>query len=261
VFFDLHSAGRLGGADVLLVDSNADLIGMYRAVRDHAEEVSRALDGLARAHARRGRAHYYDVRDRHFNPQRSALREAGGQMIYTPELAAMFIYLNRTGYNGLFRLNAAGGFNVPAGRYLRPAIPDRERLLAVARALRCPNVRLEFGTFDSATAVARRGDFLYIDPPYAPLSRTASFTAYTERGFTAEDQRRLQALTLDLARRGCHVLLSNSTADEITALYERDPAAAGAGLRTLRVRARRVINSRARGRGPVDEYLITNING
>jgi DNA adenine methylase len=260
VFFDLHGAGSLRGHDVFLLDSNADLIGMYETVRDRPEDIARALEQLAIGHARRGRQHYYDVRDRQFNPRRLERRGADGRIAYTPELAAMFIYLNRTGFNGLFRLNSTGAFNVPAGRYERPAIADRARLMGVADALRAPNVRLELGTFEAATAAARRGDFLYVDPPYAPLSRTASFTAYTPSGFTAEDQRRLHASIVELARRGCQVLLSNSTADEIVKLYERDPETAGAGLRSMRVRARRAINSRGQGRGPIEEYLITNIS-
>ena len=109
--------------------------------------------------------------------------------------------------------------------------------------------------------VAAAGDFLYFDPPYAPLSRTASFTSYTAPRFDADDQVRLQQVVIALARRGCHVLVSNSTAAEIAALYERDADARAAGLRTLRVPARRAINSNAARRGVVDEFLITNVDG
>lgn len=259
VFFDLHAAGRLRGHDVVLVDSNADLIGCYEMVRDACEGVACALEGLAAAHAADGRAHYYAVRDERFNPLRNERREADGRIAYTPELAAMFIYLNRTGFNGLFRLNASGGFNVPAGRYARPAIVNRERLAGVADALSSRGVRLVFGSFEAARGVAEAGDFLYVDPPYAPLSRTARFTSYTAARFSSEDQSRLQQLVVDIARRGCHVLLSNSTAPEIAALYDNNREARTAGLQTFRVAARRAINSNAARRGTVDEYLITNI--
>ena len=218
-----------------------------------------ALERLAAAHATGGRAHYYAVRDARFNPLRDERRQADGRIAYTPELAAMLIYLNRTGFNGLFRLNASGGFNVPAGRYARPAIVNREKLFRVADALSCPGVRLMFGSFESARDLAEAGDFLYVDPPYAPLSRTANFTSYTASRFGEEDQARLQQLVIDLARRGCHVLVSNSTASEIAALYEHSPDARAADLRTFRVPARRAINSNASRRGAVDEYLITNI--
>jgi len=259
VFFDLHAQGRLRDRDVLLVDSNSDLIGCYEAVRSSPDEVARALDGLAAGHARGERAHYYRVRDERFNPLRNRLRQKDGRIAYTPELAAMLIYLNRTGFNGLFRVNARGAFNVPPGRYERPSIADRDKLSRAAEALSGPRVRLLCGSFESVRDLAKRGDFVYCDPPYAPLSRTSNFTSYTAPRFDQADQRTLQELVVALAHRGCRVLVSNSTADAIAALYERDRTAQAAGLRTLRIRARRAINSNAARRGPVDEFLITNI--
>lgn len=259
VFFDLQTAGRLRGHDVVLIDSNSDLIGCYEAVRDDCDRVTSALERLADAHAAEGDAHYYRVRDEQFNPLRSERRQTDGRIAYTPELAAMLIYLNRTGFNGLFRVNARGGFNVPAGRYARPAIVNRERLHRVAEALSQPGVRLVLGSFELVREIAESGDFIYGDPPYAPLSRTASFTSYTASRFDAGDQMRLQETVIAMARRGCHVLLSNSTAPEITALYETNGDARAAGLCTFRVPARRVINSKASRRGAIEEYLITNI--
>jgi DNA adenine methylase len=259
VFFDLHAAGRLRHREAILIDSNADLIACYQAVRDRAEEVVRALTELAAAHQRSGPGLYYDVRDRRFNPLREQFRRPDGSIAYTAELAAMFIYLNRTGFNGLFRLNASGGFNVPAGRYDRPRIADRARLLRVADALSSPGVTLQYGSFETAGAIAKAGDFLYIDPPYAPLSPTASFTSYTRARFDGADQRRLQQMVVELAHRGCRVLLSNSTAAEIAALYDQNAATRAAGFRSLRVPARRAINSNGKRRGMVEEYLITNI--
>ena len=259
VFFDLHASGRLRDRDVVLLDSNADLVGCYQAVRDRPADVMRELDELASAHAR-GAAHaYYEVRDRRFNPLRECLRLADGGIAYTPELAAMFIYLNRTGFNGLFRLNARGAFNVPLGRYTRPRIADRDRIAWAAEALANPRVRLECGSFEVVRTMAAAGDFLYIDPPYAPLSRTANFTSYTPAGFDAARQRALQAMVIELARRGCHVLLSNSTAADIVALYDQNDATRAVGLRALRVPARRAINSNGARRGPIEEFLITNI--
>ena len=261
VFFDLHRLGRLENRDVVLIDSNADLMGCYESVRDEPDAVNDALSSLAAAHTRRGSAHYYHVRDFLFNPLREACRTADGRIAYTPALAAMFIYLNRTGFNGLFRVNARGGFNVPAGRYLRPSIADPVRLRQASAALSGPRVRLVWGSFEELRALARRGDFLYIDPPYAPISRTSSFTAYTQSRFDLPEQRRLQQLVVALARRGCQVLLSNSTAAEIGALYDTNREARASGLRALRVPARRAINSNAARRGPVEEFLITNIRG
>jgi DNA adenine methylase len=171
----------------------------------------------------------------------------------------MLIYLNRTGFNGLFRLNARGAYNVPAGRYARPRISDRPKLLGVAGALAGPRVQLRLDSFESALEIAEAGDFLYIDPPYAPLSATAKFTSYTASGFTLRDQERLQNAVIALASRGCHVLVSNSTAAEIAALYDTSVAARAAGLRTTRVPARRAVNSDATRRGPIEEFLISNV--
>lgn len=259
VFFDLRHLHRLDGHRVVLIDSNPDLIGCYEAVRDRPDAVATELDRLARGHARGGREHYYAVRDTRFNPQRAKGRAEDGRIAYTPTLAAMLIYLNRTGFNGLFRVNASGAFNVPAGRYERPRIADRARLHEVSEALSAPGVVLKWGTFSDALDTAKAGDFLYIDPPYAPLSETASFTAYTAPRFGDEEQGRLQQMVIELVRRGCHVLVSNSTAPVITALYDRNPEASAAGLRAQRVPARRAVNSNASRRGPVDEYIITNL--
>jgi DNA adenine methylase len=258
VFFDLHAAGHLRDRDVVLIDSNPDLIGCYETVRDAPEEVARELDALAAAHAQCGQTLYYAVRDERFNPLRDRLRQANGRIAYTPALAAMLVYLNRTGFNGLFRVNARGAFNVPAGRYERPTIADRDRLLRVAGALSGPRVRLVCGSYETALDAAESGDFLYFDPPYAPVSATSSFTAYTAPRFDAAHQQRLQQVVLTLAARGCHVMLSNSTAGEIATLYDRNADASAAGLRAHRVLARRAINSNASRRGPVSEYLITN---
>ena len=259
VFFDLVKRGLLKGREALLIDSNADLIGCYEAVRDSPEAVAVALAELAESRARLGKAHYYEVRDQRFNPARLTRRKADGRIAYTPELAAMLVYLNRTGFNGLFRVNASGGFNVPAGRYARPQILDRARLCQVSEALSADHVQLAWGSFELADDLAARGDFLYMDPPYAPLTATSSFTAYTSSRFGTDDQVRLQRLTVSLARRGSHVPLSNSTAPEISALYETSAEARSAGLKIFRVPARRAINSDAARRGPIDEFLITNI--
>jgi DNA adenine methylase len=259
VFFDLYDAGRLWNHDAVLIDSNADLIGCYEVVRDRPDEVARELDTLAAGHTIDGRAHYYAIRDGQFNPLRARLRRADGHIAYTARLAAMLIYLNRTGFNGLFRLNASGAYNVPAGRYTHPKISDRGRLLGVAGAFARTGVQLRRESFESAVEIAEAGDFLYIDPPYAPLSATAKFTSYTASGFSLRDQERLQRTVITLAGRGCHVLVSNSTAAEIAALYDASVDARAAGLRTARVPARRAVNSDATRRGPIEEFLISNV--
>jgi DNA adenine methylase len=249
----------LAGHDATLTDDNRDLIACYRTVRDCPEQVIGELSRLAASHERDGAGHYYTVRNERFNPQRAALAAASsGRFTYNAALAAMFIYLNRTGYNGLFRLNSDGEFNVPAGRYTRPRICDETNLRRVAKALAQPGVTIDRGRFDRIVDSAGAGDFLYFDPPYAPLSRTARFTGYTAQGFNAGDQQRLRDVVVRLARRGCHVVMSNSTAPEIAALYEGSKEVEGAGLRCYRIPARRAINSNATRRGVVDEYVIAN---
>ena len=258
VFFDLHAQGLLEQRDAMLTDSNPDLIACYRTVRDCPEQVIDELKRLARDHDRGGAEHYYGIRNNRFNPQRAALTaRPNGEFRYNPALAAMFIYLNRTGYNGLFRLNADGEFNVPAGRYANPRICDEPNIRRAARAFALPGVTLERARFDCAIDGARAGDFLYFDPPYAPLSKTARFTNYTAEGFDAGDQERLRDVVITLSKRGCHVVMSNSTAPEIARLYETKEVQAS-GLRCYRIPARRAINSNAKGRGVVDEYVITN---
>lgn len=258
VFFDLHRDGQLRGRKAILIDANADLIGCYETVRDHVEEVLRELSVLSEGHERDARAHYFRIRDEEFNPTRDANRTAEGRIIYTPRLAAMFIYLNRTGFNGLFRVNARGAFNVPPGRYQRPRLVDAARLREAAGALAAPAVQLVWGQFTVVANFAAAGDFVYFDPPYAPLSTTARFTSYTSSGFGPAEQATLQSLVYDLVEKGCQVLISNSTAPEIVALYDNSPARER-GLRAWRVPARRAVNSRASGRGAVEEYLIANI--
>jgi DNA adenine methylase len=250
VFFDLLNTGRLEGRRARLVDINPDLVGCYVSLRDHVEEVIAELRVLARAHAARGNDCYYEIRDR-FNAARS------GVVAYTPALAAMLVYLNRTGFNGLFRQNAKGEFNVPAGRYVSPTICDPEHLRSVASALRRRGVTIEQGSFDTTLAGASRGDFVYCDPPYAPLSRTASFAHYTAGGFTAFDQTRLQQAIIAAARRGATVVLSNSSAAEIVKAYSSREALM-AGLVMRRVEARRAINSQSDRRGVIDELIISN---
>jgi DNA adenine methylase len=260
VFFDLYANGRLEGRGARLVDLNPDLIGCYRAVRDQTETVIAALHELEQEHRERGSECYYEVRDGRFNPARaervSACKTDGVGSANT-NLAAMFIYLNRTGFNGLFRLNQQGGFNVPAGRYAKPRICDAERVRSVAQALSADGVTLECIPFEETLADAGRGDFVYCDPPYAPLSRTASFAQYTAGGFGVQDHHRLQQSVVAAAKRGAVVLMSHSSAPAIVAAYSGS-AAIRAGLTMHRVPARRAINSRAVLRGPVDELIITN---
>ena len=259
VFFDLSARGLLHDTPVVLSDENLDLVGTYLRVKTSSCGLQRMLEELAAQHALEGRACYYRAREE-FNAKRIAWRaqEELKADTYPLELAALFIYLNRTGYNGLFRLNSKGEFNVPVGRYPRPNIVNAPRLIAAAEALRAESVHIRHAGYEQALESARPGDFVYLDPPYAPLSSTASFRHYTATGFSAADQVRLRDCIVRLARHGVSLLLSNSTAPDVVTLYS-DPAVARVGLRTWRVPARRAINSRSTARGQIEELLVSNL--
>lgn len=162
-------------------------------------------------------------------------------------VAAWLIYLNKTGYNGLYRVNRRNVFNVPFGRHHKPVICDEENLRACAVALR--GARLHQESFEKVARRARTGDFVYFDPPYEPMSPTASFTSYTTGGFTLDDQRALRDVACKLKARGVHVLISNSSAKPIRDLYRR-------GFSIHRVPAIRLINSKTDRRGEVTELII-----
>jgi DNA adenine methylase len=260
VFLDCHNHGLLESCEVHLSDINADVIGCYRMVRDDVEAVIEALSTLEEGHRVDGARHFYAVRDERFNALRLDVHASSDPAkAYTPSLAAMLIYLNRTGYNGLFRLNSRGGFNVPVGRYARVTICDAPNLRRLSAALRRPGLTVEVRRFEEALGEGQRSDFVYLDPPYAPVSRTSHFTSYTAARFGPDEQARLQKAVVRLARLGASVLLSNSVAPDIRRLYADNVEARSAGLRARTVEARRAINSRASRRGAVREYLITNI--
>jgi DNA adenine methylase len=170
----------------------------------------------------------------------------------------MLIYLNRTGFNGLFRLNSKGLYNVPHGRYSNPLICDEANLRAVSAALKRPGIHVTHASFDSVLNRATAGDFIYFDPPYAPLSATSVFTSYTAEGFGQENQKHLREVIVQLVHKKCQILLSNSTAPEITHLYV-NPSMKKLGIAAHKVPAKRAINSDPSARGNVNEYLITNI--
>lgn len=219
----------------LLCDINAALLTTYRAVRDEVDVVASHLIRLSSAH---DATVYYRVRER-YNRSR-ALSEA--------ERAAMFIYLNKTCFNGLHRVNRRGEFNVPVGSYVKPRILDSEVLHAASLQLR--RTELRCGGFELLIGSAKPGDFIYMDPPYEPVSSTASFTAYAQEGFGREDQLRLRDVFRVLDRRGCKLMLSNSDVDFIRELYR--------GYRIDQVSAPRAINSDPGKRGRVSELVVRN---
>lgn len=222
----------LAPRSAVIGDANPDLIAMYRVVATAPEAVIARLADHKRRHSRR---HYYLTRDR-WNR---------GPSMTGAQRAAAFIYLNKTCFNGLWRVNSAGDFNVPMGRYANPAICDAEAIRAASPMLYRAGTR-HMG-YRACVADAGRGDFLYLDPPYHAVA-TASFTRYTGADFGPDDQIALADTVNVLVRRGCKVLLSNSDTPLIRSLYRR--------YRIDRVMCKRSVNSNAKKRGPVAEVLV-----
>ena len=229
LYFALANQGLIGRAN--LSDANPSLIDVYLSLRDCVDEVIAALGQHIYE-----REHYYQVR---------ALRPAE---LSLPERAARVIYLNKTCYNGLYRENRRGEFNVPFGRYVNPTICDEPNLRAASLALQ--GVEIARRHFSTVLDYAQMGDFVYFDPPYHPLSATANFTSYDRRGFGPDDQRQLRDVFTRLGDRGIQAMLSNSDTPFIRELYE--------GFVIDQVQAARAVNSKANGRGKVAEVIVRN---
>jgi DNA adenine methylase len=166
--------------------------------------------------------------------------------------ASRIIYLNKTCYNGLFRVNSQGQFNVPFGRYKNPNIVNEIILKAMSKYLNENNITLLNTDFEEAVKDIRKNEFVYFDPPYDPISDSSSFTGYTLYGFGKDEQIRLKDLCNTLTRKGCKFLLSNSATQFIVDLYTED------NYEIIPVKASRSINSIASGRGKIDEVLVRN---
>jgi DNA adenine methylase len=222
-------------AKAFISDRSAELINAYTVVRDSVDILIEDL----KKH-RYDEQYYYTVRNIDRGPEYELL---------TPvERASRLIFLNKTCYNGLYRVNAKGHFNTPFGRYTNPKIVDEENLYNCSKMLR--NVEISLSEFDSIESAVKQQDFVYFDPPYVPLSATSSFTGYQQGGFDLEMQERLAALCRRLDARGIRFMLSNSSAPLVHKLYE--------GFHIGRVSAVRAINSKAEKRGAIEELIVTN---
>jgi len=216
-----------------ITDTNPELINTYRVVRDDVKALAQFLLAYRKDH---NKEHYYKTRALHPN------------MLSDIERAARFIYLNKTCFNGLYRVNRSGQFNVPMGSYKDPTIFDIEELLSASQALQ--GVELEAQDFREVLQWAQAGDFIYLDPPYAPLSKTSSFTSYTEKSFGEREQEELSLLFRQLNNLGCKVMLSNSWVDSILEMYK--------DFTCLEVKATRAINANPEKRGKISELVVIN---
>ena len=233
---------------VIINDSNRDLANAYRTVRDRAVDLIAELDAMQSAY--RSQADEA-ARKEFFLRTRAEYNRGAGERDSAPvRRTAQLLFLNRTCFNGLYRVNAHGEFNVPFGRYVNPRICDEETIRADAAAL--AGTEILAGDFADALAEAGHGWFVYLDPPYRPLSRTSSFCDYTQGGFDDGEQRRLAAVCRKLDGAGARWMLSNSDSPDgfFDELYR--------GFRIDRVQAGRAINSKGTGRGKISELIVTN---
>ena len=228
---------RMAPKRAVLGDTNSDLINMYECVAWNVEGVMRRLSLHRRSHSEE---YYYATREKWNDSTRKQ------SDVWR---AAAFIYLNKTCYNGLWRVNRKGKFNVPIGRYTEPRIYQPKAMRAASLVLQTADLRV--GTYAETMEDAGRNDFVYLDPPYVPLSGTANFTSYTAEDFGPDDQEQLATTANLLDKRGCYFMLSNHDTPVVRKLYK--------GFNIDTVRCSRAINSNANKRGSVREVIITNV--
>lgn len=221
----------------IINDSNPELINCYEVVRDSLDEL---IDDLKRHENEK--SYYYAIRD--WDRSENFKRKSA------VERASRIIFLNKTCFNGLFRVNSQGQFNVPFGSYKNPNIVDVAVLKAVSKYLNENQISILNQDFQRIVKNLKKGDFLYFDPPYDPVSDSASFTGYDINGFDKKEQIRLKETIDKVNSIGCHILLSNAYTDFIIDLYK--------DYKQTRISAIRAINSNAQKRGKVDEILVKN---
>ena len=218
-------------------DTNWELVNLYMTIRDDTEGLIRSLKSHSNT-----KEHFYDVR--------AIDRSDGYELVSDVEKASRMLYLNKTCFNGLFRVNSKGQMNVPFGRYKNPKICDEKLIRAISDYFNSADIVFRNCDFDEVLAEAQAGDFVYLDPPYDPTSDTAYFTAYAKDGFNRGEQIRLKGCCDDLTKKGVKFLLSNSCTDFINDLYK--------GYDISVIEAPRSISCKGDGRKAVNEVLVKN---
>jgi len=239
----------LGGGAVLfslqpkkaiINDFNDELMNVYKVIKDSPDEL---IESLIRHKGKNSEEHFYEIRALDRNKERY-------QALSDIERAARIVYLNKTCYNGLFRVNSAGEFNSPWGKYKNPNIVSETTIRALSAYFKRADIKMMCGDYREALKGIRKGAFVYFDPPYMPVSSSASFTGYTADGFDAEEQVQLKLCCDELNRRGVKFLLSNSSCEFIEDLYK--------DYIIEKVTAKRMVNAIADKRGNVEEVLVRN---
>ena len=238
LFFELKKRGMLEGKKSYLFDTNFELINTYNTVKNNPYELIKILKDFQSKHSY---DFYYEIR--------AMDREDSFLSLSETVRAARFIYLNKTCFNGLYRVNAKGFYNVPIGRYKNPAICDESLIYGASRALQ--DTEILHVDFAKVLDIAKKGDFVYFDPPYYPLTPTSSFTSYNQDVFLDDEQKRLFDTFEKLAKKGLQVMLSNSDTQFIKELYK--------DYKIDFVEMNRFINSKSSGRGKIKEVIVCQI--
>ena len=218
-------------------DLNSDLVLAYVTIRDRLGRLIESLENHSKNYHKDSTGYYYEVRK----------QEPKNQI----EKVSRLLFLNKTCFNGLYRVNSKGKFNVPLGRYTNPNIVNKENLETVSKALQYGKIKISCRDFESVISDAKKGDFVYFDPPYQPVSDTANFTSYTHRDFTEDDLERLADLANQLNSKGCKVMLSNSNSKTVKKLFSSE-------WKIKEIKANRAINSNSQKRTGHKEIIIQN---
>jgi len=233
-----HILKERGGQKCGISDLNSDLVLAYTTIRDKTEMLIDSLKNHTKNYQKDSKSYYYSIRE---NNPRSAV-----------EKTSRLIFLNRTCFNGLYRVNSKGKFNVPLGRYTNPNIVNEENIRSVSQVLQSRKVSIKCRDFEAVLDDAKKNDLVYFDPPYQPVSNTANFTSYTNKSFTFDDLKRLAKLCLKLDSKGCKVMLSNSNSQEVADMFTEKK------WRLEKIEANRSINSNSKKRTGHFELLIKN---
>ena len=222
----------------IISDLNSDLVLAYATIRDNVDDLISSLKQHEKYYQKNSKSYYYSVRE-----------SAPTKEI---EKTSRLLFLNRTCFNGLYRVNSKGKFNVPLGKYTNPNIVNEENLRSVSHILKSSKVKIQCRDFEAVLRDVKKGDLVYFDPPYQPVTETANFTSYTNKNFTYDDLNRLFELCTKLDKKGCNVLLSNSNSKEVVDIFSKKP------WKISKIKANRSINSNSTKRTGHFELLIKN---
>lgn len=230
---------KLLPTNAIINDANEELINMYKVIREHPQEL---INQLIIHQKNNSKEYYLRIRE---------VDRTGEIKKYTDiQRAARLMYMLRVDFNGMYRVNSKGQFNVPYGKYKNPKIVNDDNIYKLSEYFNSSNIKMMYGDFEKSVNNAKAGDLVYFDPPYIPLTKTSSFTSYTANNFNLEDQKRLANTFFNLSKKGVNVMLSNSDTELTRKLYDK--------ANIHEVRANRAINSNGSKRGKISELIITN---